>query len=452
MYIAELLEVAAGLVFIWLGLALACMGMQEWIAGLLGFRAEGLEMAIRGMLAEPSKSAGAFRKIAEWISQRLKLGEEQEESQQPEGVGSLVERLYDHHLIKALSKPGRKPSYIPAHTFSLVLFDVVMTAGTDASTIQKALQTLRGSQSELPQLEDEVKEALDGLIASAAEAVEDETKLVGLKRQLYVLTEEYPQLKPTLDALLQTEMLTHAAQPMLKNLTRGVARLAVTNPALTQALGAMITNLEATVADPAAEAERTLAQLRTSTEMWFNDTMDRLTGWYKRKSQIIAVVLGVFFAILLNVDSVVIATELWREPTVRQALVAQAETFEMPEEIEAEDPAAAVEAFSARFAGLRIPLGWVPAEMEVGQRCTCLWWYPADQYVWGIPMGQECLVPVDAPEGGIPRDWGYILPKALGLLISGAAASQGAPFWFDVLKKLTNVRSAGKNPAEEKAK
>jgi hypothetical protein len=206
------------------------------------------------------------------------------------------------------------------------------------------------------------------------------------------------------------------------------------------------------VADPAAEVERALAQLRTSAETWFNDTMDRLTGWYKRRSQIIGVTLGVLFAILLNVDSVVIAAELWREPTVRQALVAQAEDFEMPEDIEAEDPAAAVEAFSARFAGLRIPFGWVPAEMEAGQRCACLWWYPADRYVWGIPMGQECLVPVDAPEGGIPRDWGYILPKALGLLISGAAASQGAPFWFDVLKKLTNVRSAGKNPAEEKAK
>jgi hypothetical protein len=58
------------------------------------------------------------------------------------------------------------------------------------------------------------------------------------------------------------------------------------------------------------------------------------------------------------------------------------------------------------------------------------------------------LVPVDAPEGGIPRDWGYVLSKVLGWAISGLAASQGAPFWFDVLKRFTNVRSAGIKPAE----
>jgi len=72
--------------------------------------------------------------------------------------------------------------------------------------------------------------------------------------------------------------------------------------------------------------------------------------------------------------------------------------------------------------------------------------------VLGVPIGEKCWVPVDAPKGGIPRDWSYGLSKILGLLISGCAACLGAPFWFDVLKKLTNVRSAGKNPAEEDLK
>jgi hypothetical protein len=97
----------------------------------------------------------------------------------------------------------------------------------------------------------------------------------------------------------------------------------------------------------------------------------------------------------------------------------------------------------------------MPAELDPENKQQCTWnpWASADdvEYVLGVPIGEECRVPVDAPEG-IPRDWGYGLPKILGLLISGCAACLGAPFWFDVLKKLTNVRSAGKNPTEEKEK
>jgi len=35
--------------------------------------------------------------------------------------------------------------------------------------------------------------------------------------------------------------------------------------------------------------------------------------------------------------------------------------------------------------------------------------------------------------------------------MTGAAAAQGAPFWFDILKKLINVRSTGPKPEEKAA-
>jgi hypothetical protein len=37
----------------------------------------------------------------------------------------------------------------------------------------------------------------------------------------------------------------------------------------------------------------------------------------------------------------------------------------------------------------------------------------------------------------------------MGLLMTGLAATQGAPFWFDILGKLVNVRGTGANPAEK---
>ena len=46
-----------------------------------------------------------------------------------------------------------------------------------------------------------------------------------------------------------------------------------------------------------------------------------------------------------------------------------------------------------------------------------------------------------------PEDWWL---KLLGLLITIGAISQGAPFWFDILNKVTNLRAAGRPPNVEK--
>jgi len=36
----------------------------------------------------------------------------------------------------------------------------------------------------------------------------------------------------------------------------------------------------------------------------------------------------------------------------------------------------------------------------------------------------------------------------MGLLLTTGAVSLEAPFWFDVLNKLVNIRSSGKQPAK----
>ena len=44
----------------------------------------------------------------------------------------------------------------------------------------------------------------------------------------------------------------------------------------------------------------------------------------------------------------------------------------------------------------------------------------------------------------------HFLP-VLGWLFTALAASLGAPFWFDLLKKAANLRATGPNPDEKKA-
>jgi hypothetical protein len=42
--------------------------------------------------------------------------------------------------------------------------------------------------------------------------------------------------------------------------------------------------------------------------------------------------------------------------------------------------------------------------------------------------------------------------KLIGIFMTALAARQGAPFWFDILKRAVNLRGTGANPAEKEGK
>ena len=46
------------------------------------------------------------------------------------------------------------------------------------------------------------------------------------------------------------------------------------------------------------------------------------------------------------------------------------------------------------------------------------------------------------PAGSPP---GPTAPWLLGILLTAAAVAQGSPLWFDVLKRITSVRMAGRD-------
>ncbi|MGA7192958.1 MAG: hypothetical protein WBW94_04940, partial [Anaerolineales bacterium] len=105
MNLDAILEVAIGMVFVWLVLSVAAMQVQEWIGSAFAWRAQFLEKAIRNML----------------------------------GSDQLVNEFYNHPLILSLSEPGknpgqyRRPSYIPAGKFASVMMDIFLNAGKDSS-------------------------------------------------------------------------------------------------------------------------------------------------------------------------------------------------------------------------------------------------------------------------------------------------------------------------------
>lgn len=468
MYLQEIVEVAIGLIFVWLVISIATMQIQEWFANILGKRSNDLEITIREMLADPKK----------------------------------FKEFYNHPLIKSLSKPisdtkkraialledqpslnhrgefmlwllKSKPSYIPSKNFAMVLFDIISKAGTSRSPIHATMTDLKaeiealgsGDRKSAQALLDRINllgEALgnlpdtDNLHEEIKEAILDQIDFLGNNHpRLGSLTQK---LKIVINNPQFDTVTLFKSNQVLEQVRAGSKELLSNNSDLGKSLNSLLAGID----EYATGADNALAIGRKNVEEWFDGTMERMSGWYKRWSQKIAFVIGLILAITLNIDSVALAKHLWKEPAVRQALAANADEFltendtlATPEGI---SPSDAIAEFQSRFDGLTLPIGWElylwKADEDEENKVVC---NALEQTVIvnkkinittinppanGAFLGR-CIVITNLPSQG--EGW----LKGFGMLLTALAAMQGAPFWFDLLKKIVNVRSSGANPAEK---
>ena len=391
------------------------------------------------------------------------------------GSQDLTQQFYAYPLIANLyqrpKRPGRKarlPSYIPAGKFSATLFELIIRMGKDNSPIEKMTYEIENhlvsiESPEQQKLARQDWEAISETARNVAGSGLGIAALDSLKFQVQAFGEKYPELKTTVDSLVP-QLDTYYGQfveeqPALsksgtntgsgiRQFRLGVSALRVTNPRLNETVTAIVKQTE--IYSP--PEEQALAMTRVNLESWFNDAMDRLSGAYKRRAQSIAFVIGLILALLLNVDTINVANKLWREPTLRQAIIAQAENYVPPAGSLAASPTGPLDnipALEKQLQALNIPFGWTIAPFNTGgSLCTLL---PIQSgQVMGIPSLNNQGQPVCNGIRNFPIDLNGWLLKGLGLLITGLAAAQGAPFWFDILKKIINVRGTGTNPVEQK--
>ena len=138
----------------------------------------------------------------------------------------------------------------------------------------------------------------------------------------------------------------------------------------------------------------TLTRMEDEIAEWFDASMDRVSGVYKRKTQAISLIIGVLVAAALNVDAFHLVVAIWGHPAVMAQAVGSV-TSAMP-------PADAFNALAKDF-----PVGWGNITAAA------------------------------------PFDWPTWILRMFGWLATGVATLYGAPFWFDVVQKFANIRSTG---------
>ncbi|HWT05899.1 MAG TPA: hypothetical protein VN224_09110, partial [Xanthomonadales bacterium] len=173
-------------------------------------------------------------------------------------------------------------------------------------------------------------------------------------------------------------------------------------------------------------------KLLAATDAWFDSQMDRVAGWYKRTAQWWLVGIGAFIVIVGGVDTIQIAKQAYASPVITEAFAAQMRAVVVNEtKPQAGQPTPAP--------GATIPDDQRRAQASAVAKAVndALAKEPTIKVLWSKPSTD------DAP--------GYAL-KVLGLLITIIAVSLGAPFWFDLLKCVINVRMAGEKPDSTPAK
>jgi hypothetical protein len=308
MFNSGILDVAIGVIFIYLLISLIVTAINELIAGIFKMRA---------------------RVLWQGICNLLPLGD---------GKQNIARQVYQHPLIKGLS-PSSRPSYIPSGTFALALLDVV-SGGT-------------------------------GRIA----------KLKELEAKIDLLPQDLRRL---------LNLLLH-------------------------------------------ESKNDIEQFKTSVEMWFNNSMDRVSGVYKRRVQYALFFLSLVLAIWLNVDTIVLANRLSHDSALRAALVSSAgAAAKLPpparDNLESntfqQEQQTALATTMGQLDKLRLPIGWTGPDPDLTSPdfVRLGWW------------------------GGIQD---AVRRHFIGWMLTAFAATLGAPFWFDLLNRFVNIRSAGKAPEEK---
>ena len=76
-----------------------------------------------------------------------------------------------------------------------------------------------------------------------------------------------------------------------------------------------------------AESRGDVEKFKMLLEKWFEDTMERATGWYKRYTQYILFIIGFLIAVSFNVETITIAKKLAADPKLAAQVANSASVF-----------------------------------------------------------------------------------------------------------------------------
>lgn len=351
MFNSAILDVAIGIAFVYLFLSLVCSVVNEAIASFLTLRSKNLVVGIKSLFSDSELRKGT----------------------------SFVEAIYQHGLIRGLFQ------------------DPPLT--TDPAAKQKA------PNPQPPNDQGQQNAPNQNLQpASAPKDAEQNSRNDAVAAMLKEAEKSFG--KVSLPSYIPSRAFSSALVGVLLPSTTGEPQ------GLTE-LRAAIAQLPSSPTKDAllslvASTGKDIEEFQQKVEKWYDDGMDRVAGWYKRRTQKFLIVIGFLVALILNVDTINLAQRLWNNPAEREAMVDAAKNYTEQNKT-------------------ALPEG------DLKQHA---------KFVTDV----ENQIPFPFGWHGVPPDAGfwYCVVTFVGWVITALALSLGAPFWFDTLNKFMVVRSTVK--------
>jgi len=241
------------------------------------------------------------------------------------------------------------------------------------------------------------------------------------------------------------------------------------------------------------DANNDLVKFQFLLERWFNDTMERSRGWFKRTTQIMLAAVGFTLAISFNVDSIAIIKKLSNDKEARAQMVNLATEFNDINSAtigfikDSKDTTAAIAHLNKRLTSLDTVRRSLERDINNSRNILASDWHlPNSIHVSKkrdpiLPDLKELAYPVSKDNSAkdsstdsvflvvhnsiderlfresLPDEisneepirvntayykfW-YAFNNIWGYLLTVLAISLGAPFWFDLLNKLVKLRTS----------
>ncbi|HTI08219.1 MAG TPA: hypothetical protein VL832_06670 [Puia sp.] len=419
------LDVFIGLIFVFLLYSLLATIFQEFIAQIIDLRAKMLQKGIARMLRDDNKDKKKDPPQALW------------------------KKFYDNPAIKYLSESNRiysKPSYISPANFSKTIIQVLRGDQYDGST---------------PEL-DEIKATL-----KKAELYNSQFPSSSAR----VLT-TLPPPAPAAAASPAT-MPSDTLPPVSGTLPPASLPPVLIEPQTLRQLNNLL-----------VDSRNDIDRFRALLEQWFNDTMSRVSGWYKKQTQWILLGVGMGIAIAGNVDTLKIYGILARDKTAREQMVNIAIQSQQKYTSAIEELNRIQKDTSFQVAGRQITTKSinfttgntmldsayrdVKSDLAKSESILAIGWNNIDtvrkydslqKALAKLKTRSDSTHTADTLSFGRLRDEILALEKRerilfraitwkswLGWLLTALAISLGAPFWFDMLNKVVSLRAAGNKP------
>jgi len=186
-----------------------------------------------------------------------------------------------------------------------------------------------------------------------------------------------------------------------------------------------------------SESKGDLKRFKNDFGNWFDQAMVRISGTYKKHSQKALVLISFVIVVAFNADTISLSKYFHDNPIQRKAMVDEIDR--MVEDGKLENLYQTIELGSDTSLNEdATPMDSLKSEIRAFHDLN------ASLKSYDLPLGWQPVVKVSGKVKP-PTLW-WILSKLSGLLLTTLAVSIGAPFWYDVLNKLVNLRSSGKLP------